>query len=118
MYREIRRALDISNIQTTKDSTAAQSELRVFQDKIVQSILSVDARGKILEYDIIYLFSFALKDKEGKILVQKQTVTQRQSFLNPETTVLGKTQEQQVIEESLRKDISNNMLFRIKAALK
>lgn len=118
MYREIRESLKTSGISITTNATEANSKLKVFEDRLVQNILSVDSRGKVVEYDLIYLFTFSLKDKNNELLVAKQRLHVQRNFLNPETTVLGKTQEQEVIEESLRKDISTNLLFRLKAALK
>jgi LPS-assembly lipoprotein len=118
MYREIRESLKTSGISITTNPTEANSKLEVFEDRLVQNILSVDSRGKVVEYDLIYIFTFSLKDKNNDTLAAKQRMHVQRNFLNPETTVLGKTQEQRVIEESLRKDISNNLLFRIKAALK
>jgi len=93
-------------------SVVAQDATTVLRIKAYESerrVLSVDGNGKVAEYELHEGVIFDLIASNGSPLTKEQHVSTQLTYLNSETEVLGKQQE----ESALRKDMLHNLADRI-----
>lgn len=110
-YHDLRTALtqllSASDISVVKSDAATYLRIKAYESE--RRVLSVDGNGKVAEYELHEGARFDLVASDGKQLIEEQIVSTKQTYLNSETEVLGKQQE----EEALRKDMRRNLADRI-----
>ena len=78
-----------------------------------REILSVDEEGRVSEYELILRVGINVTDAEGKKLVPNQDLRLSRDFFFEIDEVLGN--EERVIYDELREDISRLIIYRLQA---
>ncbi len=115
LYADLRRGLADAGIHITGDPNAARSWLKIDENRFQQNVLSVDARGKVVEYELVRTLAFSVLDRQRRVLVAPDRLVLRRSFVNPETTVLGKRSELDRLREAMRRELVRRLLERLQA---
>lgn len=103
---------------TTADEDPNAALLNVASEAFERRVLSVDPNsGKAREYELAYTVDFMLSDAEGKALVDKQTVRLVRDFVFDEDAVIGKSREESVLREEMRRDAMQQVIRRLRVAL-
>ncbi len=96
----------------------AEAILDVGAERFDQRLLSVDPNtGKEREIEVSYAVSFSLTKTDGTRLLEPQTVTLLRDYVFDADQVLGKSREQGVLHQEMRRDAAQQILRRINAAL-
>lgn len=96
----------------------ADAVLSVFQEAYERRVLSVDPNtGKAREFELAYIFDFSFIDREGKALVKPQSVRLVRDFVFDEDAVIGKSREEGVLREEMRRDAVQQLIRRLQAGL-
>jgi len=84
-------------------SAKAGMILKVINEDYQRRTVSVNASGYSNEYELVYRLSYVLLDKQGTIIVPKQTVSASKSYYNSQNSnvLIAKANE----EASLRKEV-------------
>jgi len=117
LAREIRRSLRISGIAMTEMRSEAKAVIRVLHERFDRRVLSVDGRGKVIEFELRFQADFEVEDSSGNLVVPRGRVRLVRSQINPETSTLGQLEEEQWIREDLYRDAGDRVLQQIRARL-
>lgn len=116
--RHLSRQLEAAGVELTDSRTQASSVLRILGSEAGRRLLTVDGRGKGLEYELFETLEFDLTDRTGSELVPPQRLLARQALLNPEIETLGKAREQDDLREAMREDLAIRAVDRLEAQLR
>lgn len=103
-YWELRRRLEAAGIEVVDSSAAATAVFAVYVDDTDQRVLSVSARNVPTEYEVYYTVQYGVTAGE-KTLVPVQDLTLTRDYTYDSTLVLGKEHEEQLLRESIVRDL-------------
>lgn len=113
LAREIEAGLLQGEAQRVADGAQATARLSVVRDEFDRRVLSVDAGGKVSEYELNYQLTFSLHDAEGRLLLGEQTVSLSRDFAFDSASVLGKGEEETLLRSELRRAAVQQMFRRL-----
>lgn len=117
LRRELAQILSFSDIPLTAGPKGAASTLKIDNRSSDRRVMSVDGNGKVAEYELHEGARFALIAADGTALVEPQMVNTITTYLNAETQVLGKQQEEGALRKDLRRDLASQIMRRLQAQL-
>lgn len=103
--QDLRRALLASGARLTPRAQDATAVVRVLQDQVSQSVLSVSARNIPREYRINHTVRFAVQAAGGRELLPPQEVTLSRDYSFDERLLLAKEREEEILREALARDL-------------
>lgn len=110
---DLRRALTHAGVQVTEVPQAATAQLRVLHEDFGQRVLTVDISGKAREYELYYAVTFEVTDPAGKVLLAPQPLTLTRDFTFNEVSLLGKSNEQELLHKEMRQEMVQRILLRL-----
>ncbi len=117
LVRELRRGLENVGARVTQERAEASAVLRLLKERFDRRVLSVGSTGKVTEYELTYQVRFDVLDAEGESLMEDQTLNLVRGYLNDESQVIGKADEEGLIREEMRRDAVRLMFYRMRAQL-
>jgi len=116
---EVSSQLSGMGVVTTASADAAEYTLKLANERQERKVLTVSAQtGKVEEYELIYSANMSVINADGKALSKNQPVTARRDLTYDEDAVLGKFEEERIMQEDLRKQVAANVLRRLNAVIK
>jgi LPS-assembly lipoprotein len=102
--------------RVVEDPRQAQALLTVVGEGREKVILSLNAAGRVREFQLRYSFAFKVQDAQGReILPQNRIVLTRDYTFNDET-ILAKEQEEALLYADMQKDLVQQIVRRLAAA--
>ncbi len=117
LHRELTQLIRYGDLETTDHRQQAGSVLLISHRSSDRRVLSVDGNGKVAEYELHEGVRFTLLDGKGRTLVESQPVDTLTTYLNSETEVLGKQQEEQQLRDDIRRDLAAQIMRRLQAQM-
>ncbi|WP_273438531.1 LPS assembly lipoprotein LptE [Sedimenticola selenatireducens] len=117
LRRELSQILSFSDIALATESKGAASTLKIDNRSSDRRVLSVDGNGNVAEYELHEGARFALIAADGTALVEPQMVNTITTYMNSETQVLGKQQEEGTLRRDLQRDLASQIMRRLQAQL-
>ena len=115
---EVAQVLESGGIRVEPTTGETTPVLRLSDQKFSRRVLSVDSNtGKAREFEIAYRIAFQLVGGDGIDLVEEQFVTLHRDYLFDADEVLGKSREQRVLRDEMRRDAATRIVRRIESAL-
>lgn len=99
------------------DPTAAPLTLVIVGEAIQRRVLSVDSAGRASEYELSHQIRFLLQDQAGKRRLSADQVTLYRSYRFDPDDILGKSQEEALLQHELRQLVVQQMLSQLRARL-
>jgi LPS-assembly lipoprotein len=119
LYDTLQREFSAGSASLTRPQGNIQSaHLIILQDLMDKRVLSVDNRGKVIEYEIYYLMSFKLLDEKGNQVMPVQQINMTRDYPFAATDVLGAGQEELLLRNDMYRDMARQMMRRIQAQAK
>ncbi len=115
--RELTQMIAYSDIQVVKSPDTASSILKISRRASDRRVISVDGNGNVAEYELHEGASFSLIGASGHELVKEQPVSITTTYLNSETEVLGKQQEEGTLRRDMQRDLAAQIMRRLQAQL-
>lgn len=103
-HRELRRQLLSADVHLVDSQDEATAILTITVDETDQRVLTVSARNVPTEYEVYYSVEYALISGE-KSLLATQFVTLTRDYTYDEKMVLGKAREEELMRESIVRDL-------------
>lgn len=113
-HRELRRQLLAAGVEIADSLDDATALFIISFDKTDQRVLTVSARNVPTEFQVYYSVEYALVSGE-KNLLSTQFVTLTRDYTYDETLVLGKAREEELLRESIVRDLVRIILKQISA---
>lgn len=116
LLAHLRRTLAYSGVRTVSSPAKADLVIALGRERIERRVLSVDARtGKVREFELDYTVGLTVRRADGQVLVDDESVELQRDFTFDETAVLGKFEEQALLEQDIRADAAATILRRLEA---
>jgi LPS-assembly lipoprotein len=109
-------ALRTQGVQVTEDRAAATAVLRIIENNVGRKVLSVNTRGKVLEYEVRQVLRFSVATVDNLPVVDAQEVTMSRPYLYRSSDILGGERERKAVSSTLQKNVVNMAMSRIAAA--
>jgi LPS-assembly lipoprotein len=94
----------------------AQAIMSVVGDAREKSILSLNAAGRVREFQLRYRFVFRVHDKDGREFIPQSEILLTRDFTFNDATVLSKEQEEVMIYRDMQNDVVQQIMRRLAAA--
>ena len=118
LRKDLKRVFNGADIQVTAEQSQARTILNITKQKQNRRVLSVDSRGKVVEYEIHQALEFELLDASGTLLMENQSVGSQRAYENSETEILGKNKEEGMLRRDLRLDLIRRVVHRMQEQLR
>ncbi len=113
----IRDRLSGTQVRLAANAKEAKLVLRILVELRSSRVVAVDRSGKVLSYELHYRLTFDAIGADAQGLVPRQDIDLVRGFDNPDTEVLGKQLEGELIYQDLIDDAADRVLIRLRAAL-
>ncbi|MCP5149673.1 MAG: hypothetical protein H6983_19265 [Ectothiorhodospiraceae bacterium] len=103
----------------SREKGQAGSDLAIFlrNERYHRRVLSVDPNsGKEREFELVYLVEFDARRGDGTVLVEPQEVSILRDYVFDPDAVIGKSREEEVLREEMRRDAAQQILRRLGGA--
>ena len=117
--REVKSLLASAGAKAVSSMAEAKYVLRLESENYEQTVLSVSAdTGKVEQYQITITLFMSLQDSAGKALVSAEEVRMAIDYTFDEDAVLGKIEEESVIQNELAKEAAGQVIRRLNEVAK
>lgn len=118
LSQELKKVLQRSGTQVLRSAVDAQSVISISEENWRKRVLSVDAQGRVAEYELIYSFFFAVKKPDGEVMVPPQKIDLARDFRFDPNNVLAKDAEEAQIRKDMISFAVRQMMRRIESHFK
>jgi len=112
---ELRQALGNTQTKVVSERTAAELVIGIGAEKLNRRVLTVDASGRVQEYELHYTVSFAVNDASARPVLSSQTLSARRSFEFSGEDVLAKEAEEAQLYRDMRRSAVQSAMRRLQA---
>ena len=97
---------------------SAKAVLRLSRERFSRRVLAADpGTGKEREIELAYSVTFRVTGGDGEELMPEQTVSLLRDYVADADAVLGKSREEGVLREEMRRDAAGQIVRRVATAL-
>jgi LPS-assembly lipoprotein len=104
-----------TSTQIVEDSKAAEAQLQVLSDTRERSVLSLDASGRVREFELRYLFTFRLHNGRGYEFIQPTTIMLKRDLTFNDAATLAKESEANLLYRDMQMEVIQQLLRRMAA---
>jgi len=115
--RAIQDRLRGTQVRLAATAKEAKLILRIQSEQRSSRVVAVDRNGKVLAFELHYRVAFDALGADGQVRLPRQEIDLVRGFDNPDTEVLGKQLEGELIFQDLIDDAADRVLIRLRAAL-
>ena len=115
---EIRRELAGVGVKLAASPAEARHLLRISGEKYSQRVMSVDANGKVLEYELRMQASYEVRGADGKAVLPLTPMELTRQNNSVGTDELGQRNEAALLRGDMRRDMASQIIRALQAQLK
>ncbi len=97
------------------DAALAEARLQVLGESRDKEILSLNADGRVREYNLFYTFVFKVDDIKGRDFIPPTRITLKRNISVNENTQLAKEAEENLLYRDMQSDLVQQLLRRLAA---
>lgn len=97
------------------NATDAEARLLVLGESRDKEILSLNANGRVREYNLFYTFVFKVEDGKGQDFIPPTRITLKRDISVNENTQLAKEAEENLLYRDMQSDLVQQLLRRLAA---
>lgn len=118
LAESLAQALTRAGAAAPADPTATEgvATLEIISERWGSLPISLDSRGRGMEFSLRYATVFVLRDGRGRDVVPQQVIELQREYVAQATNSVGQDSEQEILARELRRDMSAAILRRIDAA--
>ncbi len=116
LTKDLESALILRGVRVVSETAEATAILKVLSSQANKRVLTVDAAGKVQEYEIRQTIRFHVTTPAQQFVLQEQQLSLSQDFVFVRTDVLGKEHEEVQVRRDLQRDLVNLMMLRMASA--
>ena len=114
----LQQELSVAGVELAESPAKAVNRVRVTQERFGQRVISVDANGKALEYEIRLDARFAVFAADGSQTVPEQALELTRQLILSDADELGRRNEAALMRLDMRLDMASQIIRRLQAQLK
>ena len=116
LYDAFRTSLESHGARVTLNRSEATAVLSILENNASTDVQTVNLSGQALEYRLTHNIHFEVTAADGRLLVERQSVTQTRVVKFNVEGLLGSEREGEAIRAELIRDVVNLAMLRITAA--
>lgn len=105
-----------SNTRISTNPKDAEVTLQIVGEQNERVILSLSGSGRVREIQLRYRISYRLTDRESRELLPTSEVQLKRDLTYSDTDVLGKEQEEALLNRDMRNDAAQQVMRRLQVA--
>jgi LPS-assembly lipoprotein len=113
--RDLRRLLEGSGAQVVDTREEAGAILDIITNQASRRVLSVQAGGKVQEYELIQRLVFSVRTTDGRVLLAPQTLELNREYLYDRNDPLASGSQEGEIRDDMQRDIVQLLMRRLQA---
>ena len=113
--RELAQNFKTNGIQVLDSATGAELILELVNERNEKRILSLSGGGLVREFELLYTAEFRTRGTDNPIFGPVQSVQLRRDFSYNDNALLGKAEEEERLNNDMRKDAAREILRRLSA---
>jgi LPS-assembly lipoprotein len=106
----------LTQTKITDNPAEAEVVVRVIKEDVTIRSLSLNATGKSNENELNFYLRFGFYDNQGNVIGEVQTLEISREFYNDQSTILAKSNEENVIRSEMYKQAARLIYTRAQAA--
>ena len=114
----IQRELSVAGVKLAGSPALASNRLRITREQFSQRVISVDANGKVLEYELRLDAGFEVMAKSGGRDLPGQRLELTRQLTLSDADELGHRNEAALLRIDMRLDMAGQIIRRLQAQLK
>ncbi len=115
---ELQIFLEGGGAELVESGSGADVTINLSDETYDRRVLTVDPNtGKEREFELAYSVAFDVKRANGTAVVSRQSVSLIRDYVFDPDAVIGKSREESVLREEMRRDAAQQILRRIRAAI-
>lgn len=112
----VRNIESAGGTEIVNDPKQAEAILDVIQpEKRDRAVLSLNGQGQVVEFTLLYRFSFRVRDNQGRELIPVTALTLKRDMSFNSSYALGKEQEADNLYRDMQQDLAYQVLRRLSA---
>jgi len=115
---ELKKVLISSGSKVLPATAKTTSTIMISNEVFKRRVLSVDAQGRVAEYELIYSFNFRIDGEGETILVPSQQIELNRDYRFDPNNVLAKDAEEAQIRKDMISFAVRQLMRRVEAAIK
>lgn len=117
LHAQMRRAIEAgSATRIVATAREAEASLTVLLDQPQKNVLSLDASGRVREFQLVRTFSFRLADARGATLIAPSQIIIRRDITFSDAQVLSKEAEEALLWRDIQSDLVQQLMRRLAKA--
>ena len=104
-----------TNTRIVEDPKTAEAQLQILQETRERSILSLDASGRVREFELRYLFAFRVHDGKGQDYIPPTTIALKRDLTFSDANILAKDSEANLLYRDMQNETVQQVLRRMAA---
>lgn len=113
LYTQLRRAIETGSGTRVVAASSQAAKLQVQTNAQAKNVLSVNAAGRVREYELVRQFRFRVVNADNTELLAPATITVRRDITFSDEQVLSKEAEEGLLWKDMQRDIVNQVLRRL-----
>ena len=114
LYGALAAALGESGVTVTRQAGEAQSILLLSARENRRRVVSVNAKGQAIEYDVVEGVTFELRDRNRQTLVEEQRIETDRSYTDPAGDPVALAAERTLLRDYARQDLVQQIMRRLR----
>ncbi|MGM0676904.1 LPS assembly lipoprotein LptE [Ectothiorhodospira marina] len=115
LTQELRRSLRANGVEVV-EREEADALLRITRMDTGRRTLSVGGDARVSEYEVYLTLAFQVDGKGSEFEIANQTLTLTRDYLFDPAGVLGRSEQERVLQESMRRDAVQLIMLRLQSA--
>lgn len=113
---QLRRYINsTSSAQTVEDARLADAQLQLISERRQRNILSLDASGRVREYELLALFEFRVHDGKGTEFLPPTELLLKRDLSFDDAATLARSQEAELLYRDMQTEAVQQILRRLAA---
>ena len=114
LLRLVEKNLRSNNINVVSEQEAT-AKLRILNEEIEKTVLTLDNDGKVREYELILRITFEVQRADKSSLLNQQVIELNRDFVFDKSDLLGANEEEQELYSEMRNDAAKLIIYRLQA---
>ncbi len=110
---ELKRGLARNGVTVLSDYQQDSAVLTILDNKFERRVLSVGSDAKVSEFELHVIVLFKVIDGDGNLLIESQSVEAQRDYQFDQNQVLGKDEEERLLQEQLNQQLVQSILRRL-----
>lgn len=113
LKRELNQTLESAGVDLQANTDNAELVLVLHSENRGRRVLSVNASGKVSDYELQYTVTFSVQDNAGNALISNEQINQQRDYSFDESAVLAKSEEERRLFDFMRRMSIQTLMRRL-----